>query len=195
AIVPCIIFFLFIGATSFLIRRLSEKTKNGAIVFLLVAVSIFSISVFKWHWYWRSGGQSEAEPALVSEQRKKLVVDVAQEIASQRKGDTTVFFTTITQYFNADILNFEFLRRRYRGLEATDAAFLDQLELIKPSLDSARFVVTFSDDNPEVLRWLPSAAILQAQNEAIGRSDLKLINTFPSPSGVGTIMLYGRRSP
>src|SRR5262249_22669164 len=100
AIVPCIIFFLFIGATSFLIRRLSEKTKNGAIVFLLVAVSIFSISVFKWHWYWRSGGQSEAEPALVSEQRKKLVVDVAQEIASQRKGDTTVFFTTITQYFN-----------------------------------------------------------------------------------------------
>ena len=64
---------------------------------------------------------------------------------------------------------------------------------VEPSLKKANFIITFSEDTGDLLRWLPSATMLQAQNDVIRQeSDLKLIKTFPSPSDVGTIMLYQR---
>jgi hypothetical protein len=192
-IVTCALFVIFVEATVFIVERLLAGGKKRLLAVLLIVLTLVSVSSFQWHWYSHSGGFIEVEPAAASEKRKEVQTDLAREIATHSKGNATVFFTGNTQYLNSAALNFEFLRKRYRGLEAFDAGLLHQMSEVEPFLKKANFVITFSQDTSDLLRWLPNATILQAQNDAIVQdSDLKLIKTFPSPSGVGTIMLYQR---
>jgi len=188
-IVACTVFVIFIEVTIFIVNQLVGTGKTRLLALLLVGLTVFSLSTFNWG---ARSGVIEFEPALTAERQKELLTDVAHEIAIHSNGNSKVFFTAATQYFNADTLNFEFLRKRYRGLEAAGAPLDDTMSSAAPALKTANFVITFSHDNTEVLE-LPNATILRAQNEAIEQqSDLKLVKIFSTPSGVGTIMLYQR---
>ena len=192
-IVTCGFFVMFVEGIAFIVERLLADGKKRLLAVLLIVLTLVSVSSFQWHWYSHSGGFIEVEPAAASEQRKEVLTELGREIATHSKRDAEIFFTGNTQFLNAATLNFEFLRKGYRGLHAFDDGLRNQMSEVEPSLKKANFIITFSQDTGDLLRWLPNATILQAQNDAIRQeSDLKLLKTFPSPSGVGTIMLYQR---
>jgi hypothetical protein len=137
-IVTCGLFIIFVEGTAFIVERLLGASKKRLLAVLLIVLAVISVSSFRWNW--------EVEPAAGSEKWKEVVTDLAREIAAHSSGDAKIFFTGQTHYLNVSTLNFEFLRKRYRGLQAFDVPFRNQISEVEPSLKKANFIVTFSED-------------------------------------------------
>lgn len=147
---------------------------------------------FQWHWFNRTGA-SALETAETLAARRALIDSVLSTINTPAAGAARVYFPAITKYLDSTTLNYEMLKRRSSGGMAYDSHRSEDVAEHLRNIASATHVVLFSEDDPDVFRWLPSYRSLPAVSAAV-RSDpaFTRIAAFTPPISGGPIEIFAR---
>ena len=122
------------------------------------------------------------------------MLDAVETEIRRGDGPRRVFFTQVTPYLNAPLLQLRLGRGRSAAFVVVDRHLSDELAAAEAELARADFVVAFGESNSAVLPHLPAAAIQPDLLDALARdAEHVLARTFVSPSG-DEVLLYARAS-
>jgi hypothetical protein len=188
--------FLFIIAIRQLLSLFTEHRVAGPVFRsgLVITLSAVAITAFTWHWPSRNPTTPPVARDL-ADRRQVLISDVAKAIMLDQPSDARVYFPVITDYLNADILSFALVKRQASGSVAFDGHRLGDLPLQLERMKEATHLVLFSEDDFDLIRWLPSFGVLPAISSHLS-SDTSFgeISRFDAPLGGGSIRLLSRNA-
>lgn len=190
----CLVFFLLAARALFSAALAHKAWQNGFAAALAVVLVGTALSSFQWHWFNKEGKQSVASLDVLA--KRRALIDATYE-ATKPQGDTVsrIYFPAITDYLNADVLDFAFIQRSDATDHAFDAHRSDDVAEHLANIEAASHVVLFSPDDPDLISWLPSVRSLPAVREAVkANSDFVRIASLTPPLSGGPIEIYARKT-
>ena len=203
AIVSCTILLLFILALASILAKASEWVAQGSSGVgqvlkssLCAGLAIFAIATFNWHRFYSTGGRyTSIENHTISAKRFELIDKVVDEMAHSGHS-IALYMPTITAYLNGPVFQFAFLQRGMRDATARDIGGSGKLDVQLAALGAATDVLVLEPNDPEILPFLPSTAILRQVTEKIAADpELRLKKMFETANSAHHVALYQRRLP
>jgi len=187
AVVPWLFFFLFLQG----LNSIYAASGPRAFAILAIALAVFGVEKYEPHWE-RKAGQRVVVSREEAAWRTKLLQDIATDLVTRGVGKQQVFLTSTEPYLNSTTLNLATFALHAPDLTPTDLNYSDKMSDVDDAFSKTNFVLAFSPDNPDVLKWLPSYKLLEPTWIELQHSNqFKLLRTFPNQTG-GSIVLYGK---
>lgn len=197
-ILSALALFLFVAAANVLLANLEVRAFRLSVPGLALCALLFgcAVTLFHWHWYFRSAGSVRVEEPTVSYRRFAVlssVVDALTPIGTER---VNAFLPTLTPYLNAQTIRFEFMKRRVRSGHVTDLHRVATLSDHRAAIADATHVVLLDPRDRDLVSYLPSNAILGTlYSDLEADSRFRRVATVPSASGDAAVTVFGRRPP
>jgi hypothetical protein len=183
-VVAAIILTAVLGLRALYLRKMTGTAYTASILLLC-----FGAYAYRAPWLLLHGA---VYPSYIAASRQA----VTDEVASLLKSDPdlarkTVSLPQIGQYLNGEALTFKFLQEGTPAPTLVTEYFSDDLSRHAALLGKSDYVITFTGDYPDGLRWLPSAKITDKINAKL-TDGFDLAKAIEPPAQAGKILIYRR---
>ncbi len=190
----CLVFFLLATRSLFTAALGGKPWQTACAAVMSVALIGTAGLNFQWHWFNKKGEQRVASVDVLAK-RYALIDAVYEATKPQGQSSSKIYFPAITDYLNADVLDFAFIQQGDAADRAFDAHRSDDVAQHLANINAATHVVVFAPDDPDLISWLPSVRSLPAVREAVEANPafVKIASLAPPLSG-GSIEIYARKT-
>jgi hypothetical protein len=155
------------------------------------ALCITSLVVF----HWAAWSPLDTSSHLMAARRQAIIRELGDYLESEAVAQTKeiIFFPVSTQFLNMSTLQFELQKRRLENVETVWNIFSPDGQ--RGALDYADYVILFDEDDPDILRFLPDAALYsQTRRLVIANPFFKEKLELTTADGFHKIRVYARKN-
>lgn len=155
------------------------------------ALSITSVVVF----HWAAWAPLRTSSHLMAARRQGIIRELGDYLESQAVAQTKeiIFFPVSTQFLNMSTLQFELHKRRLENVETIWNIFSPDEQ--RGALNEADYVILFDEDDPDILRFLPDAALYsQTRRLVVANPFFKEGLELATADGFHKIRVYARKN-
>lgn len=192
-VLACLFFLTGADMLAYLIstRENESRVLRWAAGTAMITLLLSGAALYRWPIDYATGGALPTAREIAA--HHNLLDFITQEV-QRGHGQRRVFFTQVSPYLNATVLQYRLGVGRSGTVDAVDRHLSGDLAAAEAELTRADFVVAFSEGNPAVLHHLPGGALQPRLLDQLAANGGHLLaSTRGTPAG-GELFLYARNT-